>query len=78
MNTIRKRLKRKAQHRSKYILETGRYIQDGTPSMDSAISLTLEQQADNDFYSISGITPESLSGSISPMSGKDRNRLATS
>lgn len=51
-------------------LKPGVTFQDGTPSMDSAISLTLEQQADNDFYSISGITPESLSGSIGSMSGK--------
>lgn len=51
-------------------LKSGVTFQDGTPSMDSAISLTLEQQADNDFYSISGITPESLSGSIGSMSGK--------
>lgn len=51
-------------------LKPGVTFQDGTPSMDSAINLTLEQQADNDFYSISGITPESLSGSIGSMSGK--------
>lgn len=51
-------------------LNPGVTFQDGTPSMDSAINLTLEQQADNDFYSISGITPESLSGSIGSMSGK--------
>lgn len=51
-------------------LKPGITFQDGTPSMDSAINLTLEQQADNDFYSISGITPESLSGSIGSMSGK--------
>lgn len=51
-------------------LKPGVTFQDGTPSMDSAINLTLEQQADNDFYSISGITPESLSGSVGAMSGK--------
>lgn len=51
-------------------LKPGVTFQDGTPSMDSAINLTLEQQVDNDFYSISGITPESLSGSIGSMSGK--------
>lgn len=51
-------------------LKPGVTFQDGTTSMDSAINLTLEQQADNDFYSISGITPESLSGSIGSMSGK--------
>lgn len=38
--------------------------------MDSNINLSLEQQASNDFYSISGITPESLSGSVGTMSGK--------
>lgn len=45
-------------------------FQDGTPAMDSNINLSLEQQASNDFYSISGITPESLSGSVGAMSGK--------
>lgn len=45
-------------------------FQDGTPAMDSNINLSLEQQASNDFYSISGITPESLSGSVGTMSGK--------
>lgn len=44
--------------------------QDGSPSMDSTINMNLEQQASNDFYSISGITPESLSGSVGAMSGK--------
>ena len=43
---------------------------DGTPAMDSAINMNLEQQSSNDFYAISGITPESLSGSVGNMSGK--------
>lgn len=43
---------------------------DGTPSMDSALNMNLEQQSSNDFYAISGITPESLSGSVGNMSGK--------
>lgn len=43
---------------------------DGTPAMDSAINMNLEQQSSNDFYAISGITPESLSGSVGSMSGK--------
>ena len=43
---------------------------DGTPAMDSNINMALEQQSSNDFYSISGITPESLSGSVGSMSGK--------
>lgn len=43
---------------------------DGTPAMDSALNMNLEQQSSNDFYSISGITPESLSGSVGNMSGK--------
>lgn len=51
-------------------LPTGATFQDGTPAMDSNINLSLEQQASNDFYSISGITPESLSGSVGVMSGK--------
>nr|DAN35082.1 MAG TPA: portal protein [Caudoviricetes sp.] len=51
-------------------LPTGATFQDGTPAMDSNINLSLEQQASNDFYSISGITPESLSGSVGAMSGK--------
>ena len=72
---IDERLKRDIEKNStkpgaNIMLPPGVTFQDGTPSMDSAISLTLEQQADNDFYSISGITPESLSGSIGSMSGK--------
>lgn len=43
---------------------------DGTPAMDSALNMNLEQQSSNDFYAISGITPESLSGSVGNMSGK--------
>jgi len=43
---------------------------DGTPAMDSALNMNLEQQSSNDFYEISGITPESLSGSVGSMSGK--------
>ena len=43
---------------------------DGTPAMDSNINMSLEQQSSNDFYAISGITPESLSGSVGAMSGK--------
>ena len=43
---------------------------DGTPAMDSALNMNLEQQSSNDFYAISGITPESLSGSVGSMSGK--------
>ena len=43
---------------------------DGAPSMDSALNMNLEQQSSNDFYAISGITPESLSGSVGNMSGK--------
>ena len=43
---------------------------DGTPAMDSAINMNLEQQSSNDFYDISGLTPESLSGSVGNMSGK--------
>lgn len=43
---------------------------DGTSAMDSALNMNLEQQSSNDFYSISGITPESLSGSVGNMSGK--------
>lgn len=52
------------------MLPPGVTFQDGTPAMDSNINLSLEQQASNDFYSISGITPESLSGSVGAMSGK--------
>lgn len=43
---------------------------DGTPAMDSALNMNLEQQSSNDFYAISGITPESLSGSVGSMSGR--------
>ena len=45
-------------------------FQDGTPAMESSMNMNLEQQSSNDFYSISGITPESLSGSVGSMSGK--------
>lgn len=51
-------------------LPNGVSYQDGTPAYDSSININLEQQSSNDFYSISGITPESLSGSVGAMSGK--------
>ena len=51
-------------------LPPGVTYQDGTPSYDSSMNKSLEQQSSNDFYSISGITPESLSGSVGAMSGK--------
>ncbi|WP_251455209.1 portal protein [Veillonella intestinalis] len=44
---------------------------DGLPANQSIGNIELENQASSDFYTISGITPESLSGSISAsMSGK--------
>lgn len=72
---IDERLKRDIEKNStkpgaNIMLPPGVTFQDGTPAMDSNINLSLEQQASNDFYSISGITPESLSGSIGSMSGK--------
>lgn len=45
-------------------------FKEGMPAAESIINMDLENQANNDFYSISGITPESLSGSIGAMSGK--------
>jgi len=51
-------------------LPNGVSYQDGTPAYDSSMNINLEQQSSNDFYSISGITPESLSGSVGAMSGK--------
>jgi len=45
-------------------------FQDGLPAAQSIGNMELEGQANSDFYNISGITPESLSGSIGAMSGK--------
>jgi hypothetical protein len=45
-------------------------FEDGLPSSQSVGNIELENQAQSDFYSISGITPESLSGSVGQMSGK--------
>lgn len=43
---------------------------DGLPSAQSVNNIELENRSSSDFYTISGITPESLSGSIGAMSGK--------
>lgn len=45
-------------------------FEDGLPASQSIGNIELENQAQSDFYSISGITPESLSGSVGQMSGK--------
>lgn len=44
--------------------------QDMAPNHQSIGNIELENQANSDFYNISGITPESLSGSVGAMSGK--------
>lgn len=52
-------------------LPTGVDFKDGLPANQSIGNIELENQANSDFYTISGITPESLSGQISSsMSGK--------
>lgn len=51
-------------------LPSGVTYQDMTPSAQSLGNIELESQANSDFYTISGITPESLSGSVGAMSGK--------
>ncbi len=49
----------KALNRGRDIFPTARrIILNGTPAMDSNINMSLEQQSSNDFYAISGITPE--------------------
>lgn len=51
-------------------LPQGLTFEDGLPSNQSIGNLELENKASSDFYNISGITPESLSGSVGAMSGK--------
>lgn len=51
-------------------LPQGLTFTDGLPAAQSIGNMDLESQSSSDFYSISGITPESLSGSVSAMSGK--------
>lgn len=51
-------------------LKPGVTFTDGLPSAQSVNNIELENRSSSDFYTISGITPESLSGSIGAMSGK--------
>lgn len=51
-------------------LTQGLTFEDGLPANQSIGNLELENKASSDFYNISGITPESLSGSVGAMSGK--------
>ncbi|MGP1380909.1 MAG: portal protein [Dialister pneumosintes] len=51
-------------------LSQGLTFEDGLPANQSIGNLELENKASSDFYNISGITPESLSGSVGAMSGK--------
>ncbi|WP_127058852.1 portal protein [Veillonella ratti] len=51
-------------------LPPGVTYEEGLPANQSIGNMELENQANSDFYTISGITPESLSGSIGAMSGK--------
>ena len=51
-------------------LKPGVKFTDGLPSAQSVNNIELENRSSSDFYTISGITPESLSGSIGAMSGK--------
>lgn len=51
-------------------LKPGMTFTDGLPSAQSVSNIELENRSSSDFYTISGITPESLSGSIGAMSGK--------
>lgn len=51
-------------------LPPGITYNEGLPANQSIGNMELENQANSDFYTISGITPESLSGSIGAMSGK--------
>lgn len=51
-------------------LKPGVTFTDGLPSAQSVSNIELENRSSSDFYTISGITPESLSGSIGAMSGK--------
>lgn len=51
-------------------LPPGLSFTDGLPASQDIGNIELEQQSSNDFYSISGVTPESLSGSVGQMSGK--------
>lgn len=51
-------------------LPPGVTYDEGLPANQSIGNMELENQANSDFYTISGITPESLSGSIGAMSGK--------
>ena len=51
-------------------LPQGLTFEDGLPANQSIGNLELENKASSDFYNISGITPESLSGSVGAMSGK--------
>lgn len=52
-------------------LPPGLTFTDGLPAAQSIGNMDLENESSNDFYTISGITPESLSGFISSsMSGK--------
>ena len=45
-------------------------IQDAVSSQISTANIELEQASNNDFYSISGITQESMSSNMAAMSGK--------
>lgn len=69
------RLKREIQQKSttpgaNIFLPQSVTFEDGLPASQSIGNIELENQAQSDFYSISGITPESLSGSVRQMSGK--------